>query len=161
MANDPVGESCYKSTSHKFLEVIEMSFKAWGRAATDEISRSTCFAWMDLNHDKFTREKMIDICCVGSSVKYLLLSYWSIVLTSPVEFSTGELWSPSKWHNQPGKNKRLIECLAVGQKRKETASFKRRQYPNSFQDLTALFALQRGVFVPCDRFVQRAHKSKS
>ena len=34
---------------------------------------------------------MIDIRCVGSRVKYLLLSYWSIVLTSPVEFSTDEL----------------------------------------------------------------------
>ena len=52
MANDPVGETCYKSTSHKFLEEIEASFKAWGRVATDEISRSTCFAWMDLNHNK-------------------------------------------------------------------------------------------------------------
>ena len=39
----------------------------------------------------FTREKkMIDICCVGSGVKYHSLSYWSIVMTSPVEFSTGE-----------------------------------------------------------------------
>ena len=34
---------------------------------------------------------MIDIRCVGSDVKYLSLSYWSIDMTSPVEFSTGEL----------------------------------------------------------------------
>ena len=27
MANDLVGETCYKSTSHKFLEVIEASWK--------------------------------------------------------------------------------------------------------------------------------------
>ena len=31
---------------------------------------------------------MIGICCVGSGVKYHLLSYWSIVMTSSVEFST-------------------------------------------------------------------------
>ena len=42
------------------------------------------------SYNKFTREKMIDICCVGSGVKYHSLSYWSIVMTSPVEFSTGE-----------------------------------------------------------------------
>ena len=39
---------------------------------------------------KFTREKMIDIGSVGSGVKYHSLSYWSIVMTSPVEFSTDE-----------------------------------------------------------------------
>ena len=39
---------------------------------------------------KFTREKLMDICCVGSGVKYRSLSYWSIVMTSPVEFSTSE-----------------------------------------------------------------------
>ena len=39
---------------------------------------------------KFTREKMIDICYVGLGVKYHLLSYWSTVMTSLVEFSTGE-----------------------------------------------------------------------
>ena len=33
---------------------------------------------------------MIDICCVGSGVKYRPLSYWSIVMMSPVESSTGE-----------------------------------------------------------------------
>ena len=33
---------------------------------------------------------MIDICCVGSGGKYHSLSYWSIVMTSWVEFSTGE-----------------------------------------------------------------------
>ena len=29
---------------------------------------------------------MIDMCFVGSDVKYHSLSYWSIVMTSPVEF---------------------------------------------------------------------------
>jgi len=33
---------------------------------------------------------MIDICCVGSGVRYHSLSFWSIVMTSPIEFSTGE-----------------------------------------------------------------------
>ena len=33
---------------------------------------------------------MIDICCVRSDVKYHSLSYWSVVMTSLVEFSTGE-----------------------------------------------------------------------
>ena len=33
---------------------------------------------------------MIDICCVGRDVKYHSLSYWSIVMTSLVEFSTSE-----------------------------------------------------------------------
>ena len=33
---------------------------------------------------------MVDICCVGSGVKCQSLSYWSIVMTSMVEFSTGE-----------------------------------------------------------------------
>ena len=37
-----------------------------------------------------TGEKIIDRCCVGSSVNYHSLSCWSIVMTSPVEFSTGE-----------------------------------------------------------------------
>ena len=35
-------------------------------------------------------KKMIDICCVGSGVKYHTPSYWSTVMTSPVGFSTGE-----------------------------------------------------------------------
>ena len=39
---------------------------------------------------KFTRVKKIDICCVGRGVKYPSLFYWSIVMTSLVEFSTGE-----------------------------------------------------------------------
>ena len=45
------------------------------------------------SYDKFTHEKMIDIYCVGkfgSGVKYRSLSHWSIVMTSPVEFSTFE-----------------------------------------------------------------------
>ena len=52
---------------------------------------STCFPRMDLSHIINSRgEKMIDIRFVGSGVKYHSLSYWSIVMTSPVEFSTGE-----------------------------------------------------------------------
>ena len=52
---------------------------------------------------------MIDMCFVGSDVKYHSLSYWSIVMTSPVEFfdrwkshQTG-MKSSWQWHNQPGK----------------------------------------------------------
>ena len=33
---------------------------------------------------------MIDICCFESGVKSRSLSHWSIVMTSPVEYSTGE-----------------------------------------------------------------------
>ena len=33
---------------------------------------------------------MIDIYRVGIGVKYRSLSHWSIVMTSPVEFSTGK-----------------------------------------------------------------------
>ena len=57
---------------------------------------------------------MIDIRCVGSRVKYLSPSYWSIVLTSPVEFSTGELWSPPKWHNQTGKKLKTYRKSSSG-----------------------------------------------
>ena len=38
---------------------------------------------------KFTRG-IFDVCSVGSGVKYHSLSYWSIVMTSPVEFLTDE-----------------------------------------------------------------------
>ena len=59
--------------------------------ASDEVWRSTCFAWMNLNQIINSRgKKMIDIHCIGSGVKCHSLSYWSIVMTSPVEFSTGE-----------------------------------------------------------------------
>ena len=67
MANDPVGETSYKSTSHKLLEEIEASFKAWGCKASDEISRSTCLAWMDLNHNKFTGEKWLTYAVSGAA----------------------------------------------------------------------------------------------
>ena len=34
--------------------------------ASGEVSRSTCFAWMDLNHYKFTREKvLLCYCAIG------------------------------------------------------------------------------------------------
>ena len=36
-------------------------------------------------------KKKIDICCVGRGVNYHSLFYLSIVMMSPVEFSTGEL----------------------------------------------------------------------
>ena len=39
---------------------------------------------------------MIDICWVGSGVKSHSLSYWSIVMTSPVEFSSGEFRTNQK-----------------------------------------------------------------
>ena len=57
--------------------------------------RSLVFDLFRLNgfesYYKFTREKkMIDICRVGIGVKYRSLSYWSIVMTSRVEFSTGK-----------------------------------------------------------------------
>ena len=40
---------------------------------------------------------MIDICFVESDVKYHSLSYWSIVMTSPVEFLTGEFHTKQVW----------------------------------------------------------------
>ena len=72
---------------------------------------------------KFTREKVIDICCVGNGVKYHSLSYWSIVDDTGRIFDrliwrqTG-MKSPFKWHNQPDKkkkNKELLECLVCTQ----------------------------------------------
>ena len=59
---------------------------------------------------------MIDICCVGSGVKYHSLFHWSIVMTSPIELSTDEFSakqyeSPLKWHNQPGKKVKDLESL--------------------------------------------------
>ena len=45
-----------------------------------------------LNHIKNPsgKKKMIDICCDRSDMKYHSWSYWSIVMMSPVEISTGE-----------------------------------------------------------------------
>ena len=50
--------------------------------ACDEVSRSTCFALMGLNHIINSRGKlkMIDISCVGSGVKYHSLSNLSIII---------------------------------------------------------------------------------
>ena len=65
--------------------------------ASDEVLRSTFLAWMDFNHIiNSGGKKMIDICCVGSGVKSHSLSYWSIVMTSPVEFSSGEFRASQK-----------------------------------------------------------------
>ena len=56
---------------------------------------------------------MIDICCVGSGVKYHFLSYWSIVMTSQVEFSPVS-FKPNRYeksfklHNRPGEIKRTF-----------------------------------------------------
>ena len=47
---------------------------------------------------KFTRgKKKIDIHCVGSGVRYHSLSYCSIVMTSLIEFSTGEFSAKQVW----------------------------------------------------------------
>ena len=68
----------------------------------------------------FTREKMIDICCVGSSVTYHSLSYWSIVMMSRVEFLTGECRAKRCERSfkmaQPTRktNKGLLESLEGG-----------------------------------------------
>ena len=58
---------------------------------------------------------MIKIFCVGSRVKYHLLSYWSFVMTSPVEFLTGEF--RAKQVNQPGKKRtfRLSKSLLTAE----------------------------------------------
>jgi len=73
--------------------------------ASDEVSRPPFRLNEFESYYKFTRGKnVIDICCVGSDVKYHSLSQWSIVMTSAVEFSTR--------HNQPGKNnKGLLEVI--------------------------------------------------
>ena len=68
------------------------------RPVAERVSRSTCFAWMDLNHIINSRgKKMIKISCVGSRVEYHLLSYWSFVMTSPVEVLTGEFRAKQVW----------------------------------------------------------------
>ena len=76
---------------HKILKVSELRCMRSLRDRTNNgVSRLTSFARMDLNHINSRREKMIDICCVGSGVKYHSLFHWSIVMTSPIEFSTDE-----------------------------------------------------------------------
>ena len=40
---------------------------------------------------------MIDIGYVGSGINYHSLSYWSFVMMSPVEFSTGEFCAKQIW----------------------------------------------------------------
>ena len=56
---------------------------------------------------------MIDMCFVGSDVKYHSLSYWSIIMTSPVEFSTGENHTKQVW-------KVLYNGITNQEKRKRT-----------------------------------------
>ena len=61
---------------------IEVVYLKRNSRASDKVSKSTCFARMDLNHIINLREKkMIHICCVGRGVKYHSLSYWSISMT--------------------------------------------------------------------------------
>ena len=55
---------------------------------------------------------MIDICSVGIGVKYRSLSYWSIVMMSPVEFSTGKFRAKQVLTNQE-RNKGLLESLEM------------------------------------------------
>ena len=103
--------------------MIEASFNTRGRARTER-ARSLkvdliYFASMDLNRIINSRgKKMIDICCVGSGVRYHSLSYWSIVMTSPVESfdrwnsSQTGMKSPLKWHiNQQEKKNKGLQSL--------------------------------------------------
>ena len=92
----------YKLTSYKFLKVSEASVNAWGhsRAATEQATVSLEVDLFRLNgiesYYKFIQIQIqihIDICCVGSGMKYHSLSNWSIVMTSLVESSTGEFRS--------------------------------------------------------------------
>ena len=55
---------------------------------------------------------MIDLCYVGSGVNYHSLSYWSFVMMSPVEFSTGEFCAKSPLNGNQEKNKGLLESLS-------------------------------------------------
>ena len=82
------------------------SHSDWG---SDKVLKSTCFAWVNLNHIiNSCGKKMIDICYVGSGVKCHPLSYWSIVMMPPVEFSTSQFCA------KPGKkNKGLLESLST------------------------------------------------
>ena len=56
---------------------------------------------------------MTHMCFVGSDVKYHSFSYWSIVMTSPVEFSTGENRTKQVW-------KVLYNGITNQEKRKRT-----------------------------------------
>ena len=65
-----------------FLDLLQVDF-LW--VLTNELFCLKGFG----SYFKFTREKMIDICCVESGVKYHS-SYWWIVITAPVEISTNK-----------------------------------------------------------------------
>ena len=57
---------------------------------------------------------MIDICCVGSGVKYHSLSCWPILIMSPqpVNFVPNRSEkSFKKWHNQPGKKRTFRKSI--------------------------------------------------
>ena len=75
---------------------------------------------MDFNHIiNSGGEKMIDICWVGSGVKSNSLSYWSIVMTSPVEFSSCEFRTDHKKNNNKGlfsKSKKSIVSVTFSVK---------------------------------------------
>ena len=61
---------------------------------------------------------MIDICCVRSGVKYHTMSYWSIVMKSPVNFVPNKYEKSFKMDNQPEKKyrtfrKSLLTCVGI------------------------------------------------
>ena len=70
-----------------FLKASEVSFNKLAQASdrTGFSSQGQLVLPEWIWGNKFTRRKMIDICCVGSGIKYHSLSYWSIVITSLVE----------------------------------------------------------------------------
>ena len=108
-------ETCYKSTSHKF------SLNAWGRAAnereSDEVLRSTSFAWMGLNHMVNSRGGKNDwhMLCrerCEMSLTVLLVNCHDVtgrIFDRWISRQAG-MKSLLKGHNQPGKkDKGLLE----------------------------------------------------
>ena len=94
--------------------------------------------WIE-SYYKFTREKMTDICCVGSGVKYHSLSYWSVVMTSPVEFSTDKFCA-----------KQVRKVLKNGITNQGKKDFYKSNLVNDCyqtQELLAAFFLQHSMFV--------------
>ena len=102
----------------KLLKVCEASFDSWGHVQTpsnqesDEVSRSTCFTWMDLNRIINSRGK--------NDWHMLCWERREISLTVPLVHDYHDLdgrifdrWilrqkgmkNPLKWHNQPGKKR--------------------------------------------------------
>ena len=120
-------QTCYKLTSHRFLNVSKASFgygkskwswPQWSHVlcsnkAGAKVARSTSFAWMDLNHIrciKSCRENDWDMLHQARrqiSADYITLipslSYWSIVVIchwwnfQPLNFVQTDKKSPSRW----------------------------------------------------------------